>query len=69
MKPGPRIDRETFERNYAAMSGTTVAALRAWGRYAERCDCGAPECSGWQMGHPWEEAIIEDRLRAAGLWS
>ncbi len=63
---------EEFEAAYAARSGVTVAFLHEHGRYAEPCDCANPcdcgegGCEGWEMGHPWEDAIIEDQLRAAG---
>ena len=54
-----------FEVRYAARSGVTVEELHQWGRYAEPCDCGDPGCEGFQMGHQWEDAIVEDRMRAA----
>ena len=54
-----------FEAAYAARSGVTIRQLHAWGRYAKPCDCGEPDCEGWAMGHQWEDAIIEDRLRGA----
>jgi hypothetical protein len=53
---------EEFEAAYAARSGVTVRQLHAWGRYAERCDCGDPECEGWAMGHQWEDALAADQL-------
>jgi transposase InsO family protein len=56
---------EEFEAQYAAASDVTVAQLHAWGRYAERCDCGERYCTGWAMGHQWEDAIVEDQLRGA----
>ena len=40
-----------------------VEALRSFGLYAERCTCGDAICLGWQMGRPWEDAIVEDRAR------
>lgn len=52
-----------FEAGYAARSGVTVAELHRCGLYPERCDCGAPDCRGWKMGHPWEDAIVEDEMR------
>jgi len=57
---------EEFEAAYAAMSGVTVAFLHRWGRYAAPCDCGDSMCEDWVMGHQWEDAIMEDQLRAAG---
>lgn len=59
----PRLTAEEFEAGYAARSGLTVAELHRLGRYAEPCDCGEPYCRGWKMGHPWEDAIVEDELR------
>ena len=52
---------EQFEQEYAARSGVTVAFLHAHGRFAEPCECGDPICEGWQMGHQWEDAIIENQ--------
>ena len=57
---------EEFEAAYAARSGMTVAFLHENGLYAEPCDCGEEICEGWAMGRQWEDAIIEDQLRAAG---
>jgi len=59
------MTREAFEAEYAARSGVTVAWLHSRGRFAEPCECGDEICAGWQMGHPWEEAIVEDSLRGA----
>jgi hypothetical protein len=53
-----------FEKRYAAGSNTTVEQLHQLGRYGEVCDCREPGCEGFQMGHPWEDAIIEDRRRS-----
>lgn len=50
---------EEFEAAYAARSGVTVTWLHQHGRWAERCDCGEPECEGWAMGHQWEDALTE----------
>lgn len=55
---------EEFEAAYAARSGVSVGFLHARGRYAERCDCGEPECEGWAMGYQLEDAIAEDAARA-----
>ena len=44
-----REGRAEFERRYAANSGITVAQLRELGMYAVRCDCGEPDCLGWDM--------------------
>ena len=59
------ITAEEFEAGYAERSGVTVEQLHNRGRYAERCpgDCGWRGCTGWIMGHPWEEALAEDRER------
>jgi len=43
--------RKEFEAYYIANSGITLAQLRSLGRCAIPCDCGAPECRGWQMIH------------------
>jgi hypothetical protein len=62
-----RLDEDeaaAFEGAYAARSGVTVEFLHRHGRYAERCDCGEPECGGWAMGHQQEDAITEDQRRA-----
>ena len=56
-----------FESAYAARSGVTVQQLHAWGRYAEPCHCGEPECEAWAMGHQWEDAITEDQLRSSAF--
>lgn len=55
---------EEFEREYAERSGLTVDELHALGRWAEECDCDDGECDGWRMGHQWEDAIFEDRMRS-----
>lgn len=52
---------DEFEAAYAARSGVTVEFLHQHGRYAEPCECRAHVCEGWAMGHPWEDAIFEDR--------
>jgi hypothetical protein len=57
------MDAAEFERRYAERSGLTVGQLHAWGRWAEPCGCGEPECEGWAMGHQWEDAIAEDWFR------
>lgn len=44
------MTKEEFETEYAARSRTTVDSLRRMGREALPCDCGEPECLGWQMG-------------------
>lgn len=56
-------DGADFERAYAERSGVTVDELHSWGRYAEPCDCDYEGCEGWAMGHQWEEAICENRMR------
>jgi hypothetical protein len=52
-----------FEEQYARRSGTTAAELHSLGRWPQPCHCGWPECQGWEMGHQWEDAIVEDHLR------
>lgn len=54
---------EEFEAAYATRSGVTVEFLHSWGRYAEPCGCGEPECGGWAMGRQQEDAITENMLR------
>lgn len=54
---------DEFETAYAKRSGVTIPFLRYYGRYPEPCDCGEDGCEGWQMGHPWEDAIVEDAIR------
>lgn len=60
-----RLSAAQFEAAYAERSSTTAAQLHAWGRYAEPCDCREEGCEGWAMGHQWEDALLEDSLRAA----
>lgn len=43
------MTRQEFEQAYADMSGVTVAAVHALGRYAKRCQCDYEHCQGWQM--------------------
>lgn len=57
---------EEFEAGYARRSGMTVKSLHWLGRYAEPCSCGESLCTGWGLGFQWEDALIEDQLRAAG---
>ena len=49
-----------FELAYAERSGVTVEWLHYHGRYAEPCVCDYEGCEGWQMAHPWEDAIVEN---------
>lgn len=63
-----------FERAYAKRSGVTVERLRELGRVVATCDCGEPECEGFQsisrelldsyrsMGRQW----VEVRAAASG---
>ena len=46
---GRAMTKEEFERGYAERGGISLEQLHAWGRGAVPCDCGAPECAGWQM--------------------
>lgn len=58
-----------FERRYAERSGVTVEQLHSWGRFPEPCHCQGHMCTGWQMGHQWEDAIIDDCVRVtSGGW-
>jgi hypothetical protein len=54
------VTSEEFEAAYAGRSGVSVGFLHSRGRYAERCDCGEPDCEGWAMGHQQEDAIAEN---------
>jgi hypothetical protein len=47
---GARPDIE-FAAAYAKRSGVTVEWLKLHGREVAPCDCGEPECEGWQMAH------------------
>lgn len=66
MTTSPAEGAAGFEAAYAARSGVTVEGLHCHGRYAEPCKCGEDGCEGWAMGHQWEDALLEDSLRAAG---
>jgi hypothetical protein len=59
------LTREQFEVRYVANSNLTIAHFRAWGRYVEPCDCGDEICDGWQMGHQYDDARVEDAMRSA----
>lgn len=61
------MTREEFETAWAARSGITVENLRRLGLYAEQCSCGEDGCQGWAMGHPREDALVEDELRRNGV--
>jgi hypothetical protein len=52
-----------FEAAYATQAGLTVEDLHRWGRFAEPCHCGDPECEGWVMGHQQEDALFEAERR------
>ena len=54
------LEASTFEADYAKRSGITVHQLHVYGRFAEPCDCDFTGCTGWQMGHQWKDAIVED---------
>jgi hypothetical protein len=54
---------DEFEAAYADRSGMSVSQLHSLGLYAERCDCGEPDCRGWAMGHQQEDAIVENARR------
>ena len=66
------IQAGAFETAYAFDSNVTVEELHRWGRYAEPCPT---DCTGWMMGHQWEDALFEDERRTReqgriyrGLW-
>lgn len=42
------LSAEEFERRYAERSKVTVERLRELGRVVRACDCGDPDCKGWQ---------------------
>lgn len=44
-------DAREFEQQYAERSGVTVEWLHARNQYGIPCDCGEPDCQGWQMKH------------------
>jgi hypothetical protein len=54
-----------FEAWYAENSMVPVWELHFLGLHAGPCDCGEPDCLGWQMTRPWEDAIVEDEIRTA----
>ena len=56
---------EEFELSYARGMAIDVAQLHANGRFAEPCACDYEACQGWILGYQWEDAIVEDRVRAA----
>jgi Mn-dependent DtxR family transcriptional regulator len=58
-----RFTAADFERWYAANSRTTVERLHYFGRYAEKCHCGDPICTGWAMGHQHDDALFEQSLQ------
>lgn len=58
------LEASTFEADYAKLNGCTVHQLHVErGRFAEPCDCDFTGCTGWQMGHQWEDAFVEDMVR------
>lgn len=57
------LDSQVWAGQYAERSDVAVEVLAQYGRFPEPCDCDAPECDGWQMGHQWEDAIVMDALR------
>jgi hypothetical protein len=54
-----------FEERYAHASGTTVEALRQYGRQTAPCYCGEEGCEGWQMAHV---KCPDDKDIALSLW-
>ena len=45
------VSKEDFTRSYATQSELTVEDLARLDFWVVRCDCGAPNCPGWQMHH------------------
>jgi len=41
--------RQGFEEAYAQRSNVSIHRLHELGLHAYRCDCGHPDCTGWQM--------------------
>jgi hypothetical protein len=62
----PMISRETFERDYAERSNTTVEWLRRHGREAAPCDCDSDRCQGWQMIYTRAERTTAKGIHDAG---
>ena len=56
------MTQDEFEAWYAQNSNITVATLHEMGLSAAPCDCGEPECKGWQMTHkpPHEHVWVAD---------
>ena len=47
--PPPTMTKDGFEENYARNSNMTVEELHNLGLHAYPCNCGMPDCYGWQM--------------------
>lgn len=43
------VTKEEFEASYAVNAGLFASQLPLLGLEAVPCDCGAPDCQGWQM--------------------
>lgn len=61
------MSKEEFESAYAARSKVTVEWLHSIGRWAMPCDCGEPDCEGWQMTSPDRRADIAEREQRTGF--
>jgi hypothetical protein len=62
---GELLSASLFERGYAQRSDVPVPFLHSWGRWPEPCPgCDYEHCTGWVMGHQWEEAHLEQAARA-----
>lgn len=63
------VTKEEFENKYAVVNGLFVQQLHFMGLEAIPCDCGAPECQGWQMvstaedRHSRRVVFLDDNLR------
>jgi len=43
------VTKEEFETRFAVNNGLFPRQLHFMGLRAVPCDCGAPDCEGWQM--------------------
>lgn len=56
------MTKAEFEISYARNKHTGIANLRDRGFVAVQCNCGDPDCSGWQgrfLGVDWEQGWPE----------
>jgi hypothetical protein len=55
-------EAKRWAEEYAERSGVTVDFLREHGREVRACDCGEPDCEGWQMAHVREDAWFAEQM-------